>query len=93
MASGLAIVAFNYAAALEYLEDCKSGLLAPYDDRKEFIDRAFFLAGCRELVEKLRRRAQAIAESCTWESVIFRLEDVYQSIIKPQGVGQCYSTN
>jgi len=93
MASGLAIVAFNYAAALEYLVDCESGLLAPYNNRSEFIQRAFFLAGCREMIEKLRRRAQLAARSCTWENVISRLEDIYRSIVKPHGVNQCYSTN
>ncbi|MBN2467811.1 MAG: glycosyltransferase family 1 protein [Deltaproteobacteria bacterium] len=86
MASGLAIVSFNYAAALEYLVDFESGLLAPYNNRKEFIERAVFLAGSKEMVEKLKRRSQSIAKLCTWESVLSRLEDVYLSIIKPQGV-------
>ena len=44
MASGLAVVAYDYAAARQHIVHGRSGLLAPVDDRIGFIEHAAALA-------------------------------------------------
>jgi glycosyltransferase involved in cell wall biosynthesis len=89
MASGLAIVAFDYAAAREYLRHNESALLASYDNQPEFVKLAYALAGCRDTIESLRRSAQEIAKTCTWNNTISQLEHVYFSLLSSEGERKC----
>ncbi len=59
MASGLAVVAYDYAAGREHIEHGHSGLLAPFDDAPSFIQMSADLATNRTLIERLRRNARA----------------------------------
>ena len=81
LASGLAIVAFDYAAAREYLRHNESAFLAPFNNQPEFIKLASSLAECPDTIERLRRAAQEKAKACTWEDIISQLEQVYFSLI------------
>jgi glycosyltransferase involved in cell wall biosynthesis len=69
MASGLGVVAYDYAAAREHLRHGESALLAPFDDRAAFILQAERLAGEYGLAQRLGRAARAVAESITWERI------------------------
>lgn len=61
MASGLALVAFDYAAAGEHVTDGWNGLLAPFGDPDAFLERVRRLALNRPLAERLRAGARESA--------------------------------
>ena len=91
MASGLAIVAFDYAAAREYLRHNESAFLAPYDNQLEFVKLACSLARCRNTIERLRRSAQEAAKTCTWDNSISQLEHICFSLLSSRGERKCCS--
>ena len=70
MASGLAVVAFDYAAGREHVRHGHSGLLAPFNDAPSFIQMSADLAMERALIERLRYNARAAAERIDWNEVI-----------------------
>jgi len=76
MASGLAIAAYDYAAAANYLVNGESALLARFDDREAFRLAGARLAGDARLRAALRLRASAIAGGLSWEHVFDDLETV-----------------
>ena len=76
MASGLAVVAYDYAAARQHIVHGRSGLLAPVNDRRGFIDQAAALAGDLPRARSLGRQARAVAEPLGWEKVVADFEEV-----------------
>lgn len=76
MASGLAIVAFDYAAARQCLRHRASALLAPCGDAQAFVEAAQELAADADLRERLRDAAARAAGALTWARVIDDLEAV-----------------
>jgi glycosyltransferase involved in cell wall biosynthesis len=76
MASGLAIVAYDYAAARDVLRHGESALLARFDDRAQFVAHAERLAREPQLARALGRAARRIAEDLTWERVVDDFEAV-----------------
>jgi glycosyltransferase involved in cell wall biosynthesis len=70
MASGLAVVAYDYAAGREHIEHGHSGLLAPFDDAPSFLQMSADLAVDRTLIERFRRNARVAAERIDWNEVI-----------------------
>ena len=69
MASGLAVVAYNYAAAAECIEHGRDGVVADYDNGADFITLAASLAADRSRIERLRRAARVSALKLDWETV------------------------
>ena len=71
MASGLAVSAYDYAAAARYLRRGENGLLAPFGDEAVFLANALLLA---ETDPRPRRTlglvARATAENIPWSRVI-----------------------
>jgi glycosyltransferase involved in cell wall biosynthesis len=76
MASGLAIVAYDYAAARQHLRHWVSGVLAPLGDAPEFIRMAGLLARGPKLRARLGEGARRAAEAITWDKVFDDLERV-----------------
>jgi glycosyltransferase involved in cell wall biosynthesis len=74
MASGLAIVAYGYAAAALHLRHGESGMLAMLGDEMDFVHCARTVADNRLLAEHLRRSARAAAEGLAWPRIISELE-------------------
>ena len=74
LASGLAVVAFDYAAARQYLRHRASALLAPFGEGAPFIEAAQELAADPRLRNELREGAAAVARGLSWERVIDDLE-------------------
>jgi glycosyltransferase involved in cell wall biosynthesis len=70
MASGLAVVAYAYAAGREHLVHGESGLLAPFDDASAFVRLAGELAVDRALLTKLRLNARLAALRIQWDEVV-----------------------
>ncbi|WP_108928947.1 glycosyltransferase family 4 protein [Leptospira johnsonii] len=80
MASGLPIVAYNYAAANQHLKHGKSALLCGFDKEEEFIEQSCLLAENKKLASRLGIAARKIAASCTWEDVTDSLEMTYSKL-------------
>jgi glycosyltransferase involved in cell wall biosynthesis len=84
MASGLAVVAYRYAAARQHLEHGRSALLAERGDRAAFIAQAERLARDPALVRTLGRAARVAAEPVSWERITGDFEAVLAEIAAPR---------
>lgn len=80
MASGLAVVAFDYGAAAEHIKQGRNGLVAGYGDAREFTELAVHLAGDVARLRELGARARATAEHLDWERVSSDFENVLVDI-------------
>jgi glycosyltransferase involved in cell wall biosynthesis len=80
MASGLALVACDYAAARQYLRHETSALLVPLDDDAAFVQTAARLAGNPDLVSRMRSQARRVAETASWGRAFDDLERVLRNI-------------
>ena len=80
MASGLAVVAYDYAAARRHITDGQTGLLARRGDAASFIERAIRLASSPRILDDLRRRARAAILPFDWQRVVERFEDLLLSL-------------
>jgi glycosyltransferase involved in cell wall biosynthesis len=80
MASGLAVVAYDYAAAQQYLRHGVSGLLAPQGDAAEFVRMAAQLARNRNLRSRFGVEARHAAEAVSWDRSFDDLERVLRNI-------------
>jgi glycosyltransferase involved in cell wall biosynthesis len=74
MASGLAVIAFNYAAAAENITSGTNGMLVPYGDAAAFASAAAGLAGDFERMRAIGARARQHAATLSWERVVRELE-------------------
>ena len=74
LASGLPIVAFDMAAAAEYVDDCDSGLLVRPGDELGFIAAACSLAWQREPLAAMRHSARQRALKARWDTVLGQFE-------------------
>jgi glycosyltransferase involved in cell wall biosynthesis len=72
MASGLAIVGYDYAAARAHLRDGDTALLAPLGDARALVDKAAMLARLPATARVLGRRARAAAVDAAWPRVVER---------------------
>jgi glycosyltransferase involved in cell wall biosynthesis len=69
MASGLAVVAFDYAAAREHMRHMENGVLVPFGDAKSFVAMASMLTRSPHTIQMLREQARVKAESLDWDKV------------------------
>ena len=74
MASGLAIVGFDYAAAKAHINDGKNGLVAPLNNETVFVEKAVALFQSQTLVTRVRNNARATAERISWNDIIHLFE-------------------
>lgn len=82
MASGLAVVAYNYAAAREHLRHGENGLLAEFDDAEGFVGCCLEPANDPQRVAALGAAARRSAESLTWDRIHDALEDALREVIR-----------
>lgn len=80
MASGLGIVAYDYAAARQHLAHGRSALLAPLGDAEAFLAHARRIARDPALARQLGAAARRAAESLTWERVAADFEAVLADV-------------
>ena len=80
MASGLAVVAYDYAAAAEHIRHGYNGLLADYDDTVGFVRLAADLLTDPLRIDEFARHARHTAEGLTWDRVVQQLEAVFLSV-------------
>ncbi len=88
MASGLAVVAYDYAAARQHIVHGRSGLLARVDDRISFIEHAAALARDLPRARLLGRHARAAAEPLGWDQVVAGFEAVLRDTIQTAALAE-----
>lgn len=85
MASGLVVLAYDYAAPRQFIEDGRSGFLADYDN-----DGAFLQSVDRALEQRagwsaLREAARQTAEALNWRGIVRQFADELEEARQPQG--------
>jgi glycosyltransferase involved in cell wall biosynthesis len=85
MASALAVVAFDAAAAGELIRDGRNGLLARAGDADGFVRAACAAAGIQSGIDisALRARARQTALASDWEPVLHRFEQRLAALAQP----------
>ncbi|MEO8039163.1 MAG: glycosyltransferase family 1 protein [Betaproteobacteria bacterium] len=85
MASGLAVIAYDYAAARQHIRNGHNGLLAPFDQEIDFVRLAEAIAPDRVRLRALGRAARQSAEQVDWEIVYDDLERVLATLAAGDG--------
>ena len=86
MASGLPVLAYDYAAAGQHIRHGKNGLLASMGDEVVFTGLARLLADNRDYAAALGREARCTAERIDWEHVNDSFEQtLLQVAARPAG--------
>jgi glycosyltransferase involved in cell wall biosynthesis len=85
MASGLPVVAFDYAAAAQLMRHDMSGALVPCGDSAAFVATARDLALDADRRRRLSAAARAVSESIGWDAVIGRFEQALSTVIAEAG--------
>lgn len=86
MASGLATIAYDYAAAQQHIRHDVNGLLAPFADTDAFVTQAKGLISDMARVQRIRLAARDTVESLTWEHIMGQMEAVLFDTVRAQGV-------
>jgi glycosyltransferase involved in cell wall biosynthesis len=77
MASGLAVVAFDYAAAAQFMRNDDSGCLVALEEPEAFAPRAQHLALDLTLARRMGERARAAVAHVGWAQIVSQVEGVY----------------
>jgi len=85
MASGLAVVAYDHAAAGQLVRQGESGLLARLDDAADFCRMAGRLAGALARARAMGLRARETARQLDWGRIIEAIEGEYAGAIAAAG--------
>jgi glycosyltransferase involved in cell wall biosynthesis len=93
MASGLAVIAYDYAAAAEHIQHGRNGLVADLDNAREFTALAANLIGETQRIATLGRRARETAQRIDWEEIHNEFEsallnaiDIHEHKVQVEGV-------
>ncbi|WP_269531741.1 glycosyltransferase family 1 protein [Chitinimonas sp. BJYL2] len=81
MASGLGVVAYDYASARAHLRHNVNGLVAEFDDDAGFIEQASYAASHPQVMRELGKAARQTAEAISWDSVVSQFETVAQAAL------------
>lgn len=82
MSSGLAVLAYNYAAAAELIRHGKTGWLARFDDERDFVALAARAATEPNRVRLIGSRARTVAMSLEWDRILNQIEGNYRSLLR-----------
>lgn len=74
MSSGLAVIAYNYAAAKTHITHDETGVLVPYNDPRAFVAAAIQLARAPQRLSMIRRQAREYAAKLGWLHVVQQFE-------------------
>ena len=80
MASGLVVVAYNYAAAHMHITHGETGVLVPYRNANAFIDAAARLARQPQSLPRIRRQARAYVAALDWQGVVKQFETLLTDV-------------
>ena len=74
MASGLAVIAYNYAGAKIHIANGETGVLVRFGDAKGFVDSACDLVREPETIKRIGRQARQYVTRFSWPRVVERFE-------------------
>ncbi len=77
LASGLAVISYDTAAAGELIEHGKSGILVPVGDANAFVKQACRLASQPDLISQLKCHAIDTAAQQGWGKITRSLEEIF----------------
>jgi glycosyltransferase involved in cell wall biosynthesis len=83
MASGLPVVAFNYAAAARFIRHGENGWLVPCADRIAFLSATDTLVTDDTLRHRLGPAARTTAEMIPWDSIVAGFERDLLALVQP----------
>lgn len=81
MASGLPVLAFDYAAAGRLIRHRENGLVVPLHDSRRFVDEAAWLAGQGRAAARLGQAARQTALAQPWHGVVDQVEALMRSAL------------
>lgn len=81
MASGLAVVAFDYGAAAVHIAHGETGVLVPRGARGAFVAAAAALAGAPSSIARMRRRAPESAARADWSVIVERFDALLGDVL------------
>ena len=82
MASGLAVVAFDYAAAQRLVRHGENGAVVPFDDTAAFVATAARTASDLARCRVLGARARTSVMALDWDSIAAQVEGVMASVMR-----------
>ncbi|MBK9246281.1 MAG: glycosyltransferase family 1 protein [Burkholderiales bacterium] len=82
MASGLPVLAYDYAAAAALIRSGVNGVLAPFDDAPRLLEAAAGLALDPSPLPELGRRARETASAMGWERIAEQIEASFALTIR-----------
>lgn len=82
MASGLPVLAFDYAAAAQLIDHDQQGVRVPFGDGRAFVEAALALAFDPARRERLGRAARERALQLDWAAIVQRFEGVLTAVIR-----------
>ena len=86
MASGLAVVAYRYAAAAEHIVHDENGLIAEFGNEEKFIQLASHLANDAERVSRLRSKSHLSMLKLDWQNIVDEFEQALARLALKQEV-------
>jgi glycosyltransferase involved in cell wall biosynthesis len=81
MASGLAVLAYDYAAARQFIDHGANGFLANLNEANSFVAAGFALLKEDVNLENLRACARQTTLEISWDQVTKKLENNYHDLI------------
>lgn len=82
LASGLAVLAFDHAAASDLVRHGHNGLLAPAGDVDAFVRQAVTLATTPTLVAMLREQAPSAVAERDWSHIAVQVEGIWNNVLQ-----------
>ena len=80
MASGLAVVSFDYAAGQMHIKPGVSGYLAPLGDQQKFIDLCIHAVTQKEKLKSIKIQSRLVAETLGWNSIVEQFKSTLEKI-------------
>lgn len=81
LASGLAVLAYDHAAAGDLIDHGRNGLLATAGDEDDFLNLAQSLACRPELVSQLRQQAPGSVAARDWSHIAAQVESIWMELL------------
>lgn len=78
MASGLVVLAYDYASTRQHVRSGRNGVAVPFDDAKAFVRAAVELMQAPATWPGLREAARKTAEGITWDAVVGTFENALE---------------
>jgi glycosyltransferase involved in cell wall biosynthesis len=82
MASGLAVVAYHYAAAAKVIRSGENGVTVPFGDEQAYVNAAAASAADPAMCRRMGRAARQSALELSWDAIVKRFESVVETVIR-----------